>query len=168
MTRWAGDDLQVHPVLAVLAGIERPAGRHPVDGDQGAVDDQVGVPGLGRVAQRLAQLGGSGGQQRHGLGDVPPGGGGGGGGGGADAEAGRQFGERLAFAQVGQHQQRLPARGELAPGRADLPAVAADDPGAVDGGLARQWERGRAEKHLEPSVADADLGRSLHLPGASP
>jgi hypothetical protein len=53
-----GDDLQVHPVLAVLAGIERPVGRHPLDGDQGPVDDQVGVPGLGRVAQRLAQLGG--------------------------------------------------------------------------------------------------------------
>jgi hypothetical protein len=49
----AGDDLQVHPVSAVLAGIERPVGRHPVDGDQGTVDDQVGVPrvpGLGQCA----------------------------------------------------------------------------------------------------------------------
>ena len=29
----AGDDLQVHPVLAVLAGVERPVGGDPVDGD---------------------------------------------------------------------------------------------------------------------------------------
>ena len=28
-----GDDLEVHPMMAVLAGVERPAGSHPVDGD---------------------------------------------------------------------------------------------------------------------------------------
>jgi hypothetical protein len=41
--------------------------------------------------------------------DVAPGGG------GADAEPGGQFGDGLALAQVGQHQQGLPSRVELAP-----------------------------------------------------
>ena len=70
-----------------------------------AVDHHVGVPGLLRSAQCFAQLRGAGGQQGHGLGDIAPGGG------GADAEPGGQLGECLAFAQVGQHQQGLPARG---------------------------------------------------------
>jgi hypothetical protein len=30
---WGRDDLQVHPVTAVLTGVERPVGGHPVDGD---------------------------------------------------------------------------------------------------------------------------------------
>ena len=42
----AGDDLQVHPVLAVLAGVEGPVRGDPVDGNEGAVQDDVGVPGL--------------------------------------------------------------------------------------------------------------------------
>ena len=137
----AGDDLQVHPVPAVLAGIERPVGGHPVDRDQRAVDDQVGVPGLPGPFQRPAQLRGPGGQQGDGLGDIAPGRG------GADAEPGGQFGERLALAQVSQYQQGLPPRAELAPGRADLPAVTADDPGGVIQGLAGQRQRGRVEKH---------------------
>jgi len=29
----AGDDLQVHPVAAVLAGVKRPVRSHPIDGD---------------------------------------------------------------------------------------------------------------------------------------
>ena len=93
---------------------------------------------------RLAQLRRPAGQQRCGLGDVPPGGG------GADAESGRQLGERLAFAQVGQYQQGLLPGVELAPRRADQPAVTADDPSGVIQGLAGQRQRGRVEKHLEP------------------
>ena len=67
------------------------------------------MPGLAGVAERLAQLGGAGGQQHHGLIYTAPGGG------GADAEPGGQLGERLAFAQIGQDQQGLPASVELAP-----------------------------------------------------
>ena len=67
-----GDDLEVHAVAAVLAGVERPVGGDPVDGDQGAVDHDVGVPGMLGIPQHLAQLRGAGGQQRDGLGDVPP------------------------------------------------------------------------------------------------
>jgi len=31
VTVWAGDDLQIHAVAAVFAGVERPAGGDPVD-----------------------------------------------------------------------------------------------------------------------------------------
>src|SRR6185437_9611103 len=48
-------DLQVHPVFLVLAGVEGPVRGDPVDRDQGPVQDDVGVPGLLRVADRLAQ-----------------------------------------------------------------------------------------------------------------
>jgi hypothetical protein len=30
---WTSDDLQIHPMPVVLAGIERPVGGDPVDGD---------------------------------------------------------------------------------------------------------------------------------------
>ena len=40
----AGDDLQVHPVLLVLAGLERPVGGEPADRDERAVEDDVSVP----------------------------------------------------------------------------------------------------------------------------
>jgi len=89
----ADDDLQVHPVLAVLAGVKRPVGGDPADGDHGAVEDQVGVPGLAGVPQRLAQLRGPGRQQRHRLGDVPTGCG------GADAEPDGRYGANLALRQ---------------------------------------------------------------------
>jgi hypothetical protein len=53
----AGDDLQVHAVPLVLAGVERAVRGNPVNGDQRAVHDDVGVPGLLRVPDRLAELG---------------------------------------------------------------------------------------------------------------
>ena len=59
------------------------------------------MSGLLGLGQGLPQLWGPGGQQGHGLGDVSPGRG------GADPEPGRQLGERLALAQVGQDQERL-------------------------------------------------------------
>jgi hypothetical protein len=37
-----GDDLQVHPVLLVLAGVEGPVRGDPVDGNQGPVQDDEG------------------------------------------------------------------------------------------------------------------------------
>jgi len=45
--------------------------------------------------------------------------------------------------------------------------VAADDPGGVGEGLARQRQRGRVEQHRSPLAEDADLGRSRHLLGPS-
>ncbi len=39
----------------VLAGVERPVGGEAVDGDEGVVDDHVGVPGfLRRPSSRIA------------------------------------------------------------------------------------------------------------------
>jgi hypothetical protein len=89
---------------------------------------------LGR-AQRRAQLRGLGGQQPHGLGDVPPSRS------GADAEPGRQYGERLALAQVSQDQQGLPTGIQLPPARPDPRMVAADQAGDIGQGLARQRQR---------------------------
>jgi hypothetical protein len=109
---WSGDDLEIHSVTAVLAGVERPVRRDPVDRDERAVKNDIGVPSLLGPGQRLAQLGRAGCQQAHGLGDISPGGS------GADAEPGGQLGERLPFAQVGQYQQSLPRRGQLRQGEA--------------------------------------------------
>src|SRR6266536_3077916 len=50
-----GDDLPVHAVLLVLARVEGPVFGDPVDGDQGAVDDDERVPGFLRCAQHGTQ-----------------------------------------------------------------------------------------------------------------
>ena len=140
----AGDDLQVHPVLLVLAGVEGPVRGDPVDRDQGPVQDDVGVPGLLRVPDRLAELRRPGREQGHGLFHVSPGRR------GADREPGRELGERLAFAQVGQDQKRLLPGVQLPPARPDRDAVAADDAGHEGEGPGRQRQRGTVEKHGSP------------------
>jgi hypothetical protein len=43
-------------VPVVLAGIERPVGGYPVDGDERAVQHHEGMPGLHRLRQRAVQL----------------------------------------------------------------------------------------------------------------
>jgi hypothetical protein len=93
--------------------------RGPVDRDQRAVDHDMGVPGPLGIPQCRAQL------RATTRPAGPP----------SRSHASRrwrcrsrtrcQLGERLALTQVGQHQQRLLGGGELAPGRPDLPAVAA-------------------------------------------
>src|SRR5215813_1480375 len=65
--------------------------------------------------------------------------------------------ERLAVAQVNQDQQGLPSGAEPAPARANLDAVAADDPGHIGQGLGRQRQRSTVEKHGSPCVDDEDL-----------
>src|SRR6266536_3867737 len=50
-----GDDLPVHAVLLVLARVEGPVFGDPVDGDQGAVDDDERGPGFLRCAQHGTQ-----------------------------------------------------------------------------------------------------------------
>jgi hypothetical protein len=137
----AGDDLQVHAVPLVLAGVERAVPGDPVDRDQRPVHDHVGVPGLPRVPDGLAQLRGAGREQLHDLLHVPPGRG------GADLEPGREIGERLALAQVGEHEEGLLPGTELPPQRADRGPVAADDPGHVVEGLGRQRQRGTVKQH---------------------
>jgi len=51
-----------------------------------------------------------------------------------------------------------PARVQLAPARADLRPVAADDPGHVGQGLGRQRQRGTVEKHRGPRADEGDCG----------
>jgi hypothetical protein len=89
-------------VLLVLAEVERPVRGDPVDGDEGAVHDHVGVPLLLRVPDGLAELRRPRRQQGDGLVHIPPRGR------GPDPEPGGELGERLAFAQVDQHEQDLP------------------------------------------------------------
>jgi hypothetical protein len=92
-------------VLLVLAGVEGPVGGESVNGDEGAVEDDIGVTCLLRVPGRGAEFRGAGGEELHRLVHVPPGGG------PADPEPSRELGERLALAQVGEHEQGLLARG---------------------------------------------------------
>ena len=131
-------------MLLMLAGVERPVRGEAVDRDQGAVQDHVGMPGLPGVPDRLAELRGAGREQFHGLVHVPPGRG------DADTEADGQAGERLAFAQASQDEQRLLAWVQLPPQRPDRLPVAADDSGGEGEGLAGQRQRGTVEKHQEP------------------
>ena len=81
------------------------------------------MPGSLRVPEGLAQLRRPRREQLDGLLDVAPGRR------GPDPGTRRELGERLAFAQLSQHEQRLLARVQLPPGRPDRPAVPSDDPG---------------------------------------
>src|SRR5580704_8682380 len=51
-----------------------------------------------------------------------------------------------------------PARVQLAPARADLRPVAADDPGHIGHGLGRQRQCGTVEKHQGPRADESDCG----------
>ena len=128
----------------MLAAVEGPAGGDPAGRDERAVEDDAGAPGPVRVAERGAQLRGTGGEQFHRLVHVSPGRG------PADAESGRQLGERLALAQVSQDEQGLLPGVQLPPPRPDGLQVAADDPRRVVEGLAGQRQPGTAEKHGSP------------------
>lgn len=80
----------------MLAGVERPVRADPIDGNERAVEDQVGTARRAGLAQRPAQLRGPGRQQGHRLGDIPLGRG------GADAEPGRQA-SKLVLPPPGSH-----------------------------------------------------------------
>ena len=87
------------PCLLCFPGVEGPADRDPVDGDQGAVQDHERQLVPLRGPQRSSQFGGAGRQQSDCFVHIPPGRG------GADGEPGGQVRERLARAQVRQHQR---------------------------------------------------------------
>jgi hypothetical protein len=149
------------PVLLVLAGVERPVRGEPVDGNQGPVEYDAGVPGLLRIPDRRAQLRGTGHEQRDDLTRVPPGRG------DPDPEPGRELGECLALAQVGEYQQDLLARVQLPPPRPDRLAVPADDPGDIAEGLGRQRVITRPDA---PGMAKYDRYRNtqfMQFPGTA-
>jgi hypothetical protein len=103
-------------VFCVLAAVERPAAGDPVDRDEGAVEDDVGMTCSFSVPDRLPEL------RRPAGGRLPcrrP----------ADADPGGQLVERLAFAQAGQHEEGFLARVGLPPPRAGGLQVPADDRG---------------------------------------
>jgi hypothetical protein len=138
-----GDDLQVHPVAFVLAGAGRPVAGNPVDRDEGAVDDHIGVTCPFGVPDRLAEFRRPGGEEVGDLVNVAPRCG------PANAEPGRELVERVAFAQVGQDKHRLLTRAQLPPPRPDRLQVPADDPGGEVEGLRRQRQRGTVKQHVE-------------------
>jgi len=143
----AGDDLQVHLLPAVLAGVELPVRGDPVDGDQGP--DHVRVPGLLRVPDRLAQLRRPAREQGDGLAHVPPGRG------DPYLKHRRELGERLALMQVDQDQVDQDQEGLLPgvqlPPRADQDPVPADDDAGHKGeGPGRQRQRGTVNSMEAP------------------
>jgi hypothetical protein len=140
---WAGDDLQVHAVLLVLAGVEGLVAGDAVDRDERPVQDDVCVTCPFSVADCLAELRGAGGEQFHGLVDVAPRRG------PADPEPGREVLECLAFAQVGEHKERLLPGVQLPPPGSDRLQVPADDPGSIVQGPDRQRQRGTVKQHGE-------------------
>jgi hypothetical protein len=54
-----------------------------------------------------------------------------------------------------------PARVQLAPARAELRPVAADDPGHIGQGLGRQQQRGTVENQRSPRADEGDCGNRL-------
>jgi hypothetical protein len=116
-------------VLFVLAGVERPVAGDPVDRDERAVEDDVGVTCPFGVPDGLLEFRCPGREQLGDFVDVAPRRG------PADPEPGGQFVERFAFAQVGEHEQGFLARVEFPPPRADRLQVPADDPGGEVEGL---------------------------------
>ncbi|GGR65311.1 hypothetical protein GCM10010251_97260 [Streptomyces aurantiogriseus] len=85
-----GDDLDVHAVPAVFAGVVGLLVGDPVDRDQGAVEDRVREQA--DSGHRRGQVVGGGGEQVDGLADVAPGGG------DTDLESGGQAGQGVAVA----------------------------------------------------------------------
>jgi hypothetical protein len=104
-----GNDLQVHPVSLVLAGVERPVRGDVVDRDQRPVEDDIGVTCSSSVPDRLPELRRLAREQSGDVVDVAPRCG------STDSEHGRQHRKRLAFAQVDEHKEGLLAGSQLPP-----------------------------------------------------
>jgi hypothetical protein len=146
-----GEDLDVHAVLAVLAGVEGAVGRDAVDGQQGSVQDHQRLACGNRHG--LLEGGGEDGQDVHGLGDVAVGGG------QADAEPGRELGEGMTAAQMGQGHQRLSAASESTPAGADPSPPSGQLPPQQSQCGSGQVQSGRIDKHAKLLAAKVDLGR---------
>ncbi len=94
-----GEDLDVHPVVLVLAGVVGLLVGDAVDREERAVEDGVGQPG---GSQRGGlHIVGQGGEQVDRLAHVSPGGG------GPDGEAGGKASVGVPVTQVSQYQQRI-------------------------------------------------------------
>ncbi|GHJ96249.1 hypothetical protein SNE510_57680 [Streptomyces sp. NE5-10] len=137
-----GDDLRVHPVLAVFHRVVRLVRAHPVDRDQRAVDDDVIA--LIETGERFVEARRPAGQDVQGLVYVPPGGGLG------YPEICSELRERLVLPQVHQREQRLLEAAELAPAGVAGLGMLVQQPGDMLDELMSDVERGRTRKPSGP------------------
>ena len=103
----SGDDLHIHAVPAMLHRVVRLVRTDPVDGNQGAVNDDVVT--FTEAGEGFMEAGRPAGQHVQGLVHVAPGGGLG------YPETGSELRERLVLPQVHQRKKRLLEAAELAP-----------------------------------------------------
>ena len=137
-------DLHVHPVLLVLAGVEGAVRGDPVDRQEGAVQQNER---LGRCRPgRLRESRGEGGQELNGLGDVPVGRR------GSDAESGCELGIRVAVARVGEGEWGLLVRAQAPPSGTEFPAAPTESGGQEAQGRTGHVDARRVDKHTKPLV----------------
>jgi hypothetical protein len=144
-SRFAGVP-QVHGLAPVLPfGFGR-GRRDPVRGDEGAVEDHVGVATGVPVGQDLVQVGGLGGEGGDGFVQVAVGGG------DADPVVGGQPVYRGGVAEPAQDQDRVPVGGQCssASARATTSAFGSQDAGNEPDQLVRHVERGTIIDHVGP------------------
>lgn len=120
----------------------------PVAGDEGAVEDHVGVARREARAQDLGQLRRLGGEHVDALVQIPVGGG--------DRDTGvtGQGGERRVLAEPAQHEHRLAKwrQGTAAASGTSLAPAGVQQSGQILGERSRDIERGRIGDHVEPLV----------------
>lgn len=130
-----GDDLHVHSVLAVLRRAVRLVRGDPVDGGQGAVNDDVVA--FTEAGEGFTQAGRPVGQDVQRFVDVPPGDGLG------YSETGSELRERLVLPQMAQREECLLEAAELAPAGVASSAVLVKQPGNMLNQLSarrRAWQ----------------------------
>ncbi|AJF68594.1 hypothetical protein SVTN_33900 [Streptomyces vietnamensis] len=140
--RQTGDDLHIHAMPAVLYRVVRLVRADPVDGDQGAVNDDVGA--FTEAGEGFIKAGRPGSQNVQGVADVPPSGGLG------YPEAGSELRERFVLAQMDKGEQCLLEAAELASACVAGPAVFVKQPGNMLDELMRDVERGRIRNQQGP------------------
>ncbi|MGX1480773.1 UNVERIFIED_CONTAM: hypothetical protein RKD50_009581 [Streptomyces canus] len=114
----------------------------PVDGDQGAVNEDVVA--LTEAGEGFMEAGRPGGQNVQGLVDVPPGSGLG------YPKSRSELRERLILTQMDKSEQRLLEATELTPAGVAGPAVLLQQPGNMLNQLVRDVEHGRIRNQQGP------------------
>lgn len=86
----------------------------------------------------------------------------------ADPETNRELGVRVLAAQIGQREQRLPARGQVAPVRAALTTPGSQQVGQVAKGRTGQIDPQRVDKHVASACAVISRSCSFRCASTAP